>query len=159
MNTSAPGSSDCNQLENSTFSLTPLPFNGVKAAPLDGWQRFNPQNSGSWTQALLDSAESGSFTALWCDIPVSASRHAEALRHKGFTAHSVNENVLKMYKWLDSGSDDRIPRTPHTQVAVGAVCVHHISGTILVVREHNKRTGWKLPGGVLDQGEGLNDCA
>ncbi|KAM7492426.1 hypothetical protein LguiA_035347 [Lonicera macranthoides] len=96
---------------------------------------------------------------VWIKLPIESANLVEAAVKEGFWYHHAEATHLMLVYW--------IPETPHTipanashRVGISAF-VTNDKGEVLVVQENNgkfKGTGvWKLPTGVVDEGEDV--CA
>lgn len=82
----------------------------------------------------------------------------------GFDFHFVKEKVLILSQWLPEDTPSRLPLGPTHQVGIGTVVLKPDDPTkMLVVQE---KTGpaaawklWKMPTGLLDSGEDIQDAA
>ncbi|CAK9167197.1 unnamed protein product [Ilex paraguariensis] len=98
---------------------------------------------------------------IWIKLPIEHVNLVEPAVKEGFWYHHAEPSYLMLVYW--------IPETPHTipanashRVGIGAFVMNH-KGEVLVVQEiHGKFKGtgvWKLPTGVVDEGEDLCDAA
>lgn len=108
---------------------------------------------------------------LWMKIPLA---HAAAVVHlaaRDFELHHAQpghgakeRGYIMMCRWLPGASEPNpLPSYAHTFVGVGGLVVNSL-GEILVIAEKFQvaseagRTRWKLPGGLVDKGERLEDA-
>ncbi|XP_020959308.1 nudix hydrolase 2 [Arachis ipaensis] len=95
---------------------------------------------------------------LWVKVPIHLVNLVEALVKEGFWYHHAEPNYLMLVHWI-AESVNTIPANATHRVGVGAL-VSNEKGEILVVQEktgHFQGTGyWKLPTGVVDEGEDIN---
>jgi 8-oxo-dGTP pyrophosphatase MutT (NUDIX family) len=88
-----------------------------------------------------------------------------AVREYGFEYHHAERDYVMLTKWLpDDGSDvSTIPANASHQVGVGAFVYDGENRKVLVVQElrgpASGRDLWKMPTGLLDQGEDIPDAA
>lgn len=79
------------------------------------------------------------------------------IRNYGFRFHHAEGDVACMMLWLKVTPCVVPPYATH-HCGVGAVIIDQ-NRRILVVKEHSKLVGWKLPGGYVNAGEELSDAA
>ncbi|XP_019198486.1 PREDICTED: nudix hydrolase 2-like [Ipomoea nil] len=98
---------------------------------------------------------------VWMKLSIQLARFVDAAVKEGFWYHHAEATYLMLVYW--------IPHTPHTipsnashRVGIGAFVINQ-TGQLLVVQENNgefKGKGvWKLPTGVVEQGEDICDAA
>ncbi|XP_016463910.1 nudix hydrolase 2-like [Nicotiana tabacum] len=92
---------------------------------------------------------------VWIKLPIELAHLVEAAVKEGFWYHHAEATYLMLVYW--------IPETPHTlpanashRVGIGALVLNN-NGQMLVVKEKSgKSTGiWKLPTGVVEEGEDI----
>ncbi|KAH0669909.1 hypothetical protein KY285_024052 [Solanum tuberosum] len=98
---------------------------------------------------------------VWIKLHIEYAHLVNDAVKEGFWYHHAEATYLMLVYW--------IPQTPHTipanashRVGIGALVIND-NGEVLVVQEKNgtfKGTGvWKLPTGVVDEGEDICDAA
>ncbi|KAJ9687035.1 hypothetical protein PVL29_015765 [Vitis rotundifolia] len=108
-----------------------------------------------WRQCLLGTK------GVWIKLPIEHANLIEAAVKEGFWYHHAEPDYLMLVHW--------IPKTAHTlpanasnRVAIGAFVVNS-KREVLVVQENSgtfKGTGvWKLPTGVVNEGEDICTAA
>jgi 8-oxo-dGTP pyrophosphatase MutT (NUDIX family) len=98
-------------------------------------------------------------STVWLDVPMEKGACiAEAQKH-GFSFHHAEGNSALLYCWLVEGMDCPIPPFATHKVGVGAFVFDQQSREVLVIKERNATSGWKLPGGLADLGEELEETA
>lgn len=65
--------------------------------------------------------------------------------------------ALRVYKWLPVGISHRIVHAIQPTFTAGAVAIIEHDGRVLALRQAH-RTGWSLPGGLIDGGEQPRDA-
>ena len=95
---------------------------------------------------------------VWLEIPVSRSELVPAAVERGFAPHHADAEHFMLSKWLPDFEPCTFPPPASHQVGVGAVVA---SGEhALMVKENRGPTGvWKIPTGILEQGEDIVDGA
>lgn len=68
----------------------------------------------------------------------------------------VRRAVFKLYRTLPPGLTQRAVRAVAPTYAVGAVAIVELDGKVLGLRQRH-RTGYSLPGGLMDRGERPTD--
>ena len=109
------------------------------------------------------------YTSAWISVPVSRARLIETLSNEtfGFDVHHTNatEQTIVMKKWLNDEKDDLIPPFATHQVGCAGFVLND-NNELLLIKEwtgplSSARTPskqWKLPGGLLDAGESLEEA-
>ena len=113
----------------------------------------------------LDEWKRGGRRGVWIQIPASRPELIAAVLGRGFGFHHAEPSYLMVNKWLPGG-ESPLPANASHSVGVGVICVNS-DDQILVVQEasgpaalRQSKTGtafWKLPTGLVNQGEDL--CA
>ncbi|KAI5674690.1 hypothetical protein M9H77_15054 [Catharanthus roseus] len=98
---------------------------------------------------------------VWIKLPIQLANLVETVVKEGFWYHHAEPDYLMLVYWIPvTGST--IPANATHQVRIGAIVVND-KRELLVVQEKNGRlrgTGiWKIPTGVIDQGEDIFDGA
>jgi 8-oxo-dGTP diphosphatase len=65
-------------------------------------------------------------------------------------------------KWLDESRPNMLPHYSSHTLGVGGVVIHPDQDKILLIKEKfvsNAHQNWKFPGGLVDQGETLDEAA
>jgi len=143
-----------------------LPFeknhhNSVKVIVPDEERENDPfhlANFRAKLEATVATAEQLRKSALWLEIPISRARLMEEASRAGFEFHHAEGNVATLSKWLLEGSS-RIPTFATHQVGVGAIVIDSSTDEILCVREKRRNyRPWKIPGGLAELGEDLDEA-
>ncbi|XP_065615738.1 nudix hydrolase 7 isoform X2 [Quercus suber] len=99
--------------------------------------------------------------AVWIKLPIEHVNLVEAAVKEGFRYHHAEPDYLMLVCWLPKTADT-IPANASHRVGVGAF-VMNSKREVLVVQENSgyfKGTGvWKLPTGVVDEGEDICTAA
>ena len=113
----------------------------------------------------LDEWKRGGRRGVWIQIPSTRPELIAAVLGRGFGFHHAEPSYLMVNKWLPGG-ESPLPANASHSVGVGVICVNS-DDQILVVQEasgpaalRQSKTGtafWKLPTGLVNQGEDL--CA
>ena len=109
------------------------------------------------------------YTSAWISVPVSRARLIESLSNEtfGFDVHHTNatERTIVMKKWLNDEKEDLIPPFATHQVGCAGfvlsgnnelLLIKEWTGPLSSARTPSKQ--WKLPGGLLDAGESLEEA-
>ena len=81
----------------------------------------------------------------------------ECMSDLGLEFHHARQNIATLCLWLGDPADNKIPEYATHQVGVGAVVLNS-RNEILCVRElRNNYRPWKLPGGLAELGEQLDE--
>ena len=110
------------------------------------------------------------YTSAWINVPVSRARLIESLSETsfGFDLHHTNstERVIIMKKWLNYDKEDLIPPFATHQVGCAGFVLNENNELLLIKEWTGPLSGsgrtpskqWKLPGGLLDAGESLEEA-
>lgn len=146
---------------------TLLPFekhshNSVKiTVDKEGNKKNDPYsltNFHSKLEATIATAQQLNKSAIWLTVPIARARLMEEASKAGFEFHHAEGNVATLSKWLLEAEVSRIPTFATHQVGVGAIVINS-SNEILCVREARRNyRPWKIPGGLAELGEGLDEA-
>ncbi|KAL7469278.1 hypothetical protein ACHAXS_009538 [Conticribra weissflogii] len=110
-------------------------------------------------QTTLETARALQKNALWLTVPLSRSSLLPFAHDLGLRYHHAQNTTAELVIWLHPHQPSRIPEYATHQVGVGAVVVHPPSNKILCVREkRNNYRPWKMPGGLVELGEELDEA-
>ncbi|GFY97688.1 nudix hydrolase homolog 2 [Actinidia rufa] len=94
---------------------------------------------------------------IWIKLPIELVNLVEPVVKEGFRYHHAEASYLMLVKWI-SETPDSVPANASHRVGIGAFVMNDM-GEVLVVQEKKgkfKGTGvWKLPTGVVDEGEDI----
>ena len=101
---------------------------------------------------------------VWLKLNGSSAGLINYARELGFEYHHCKDNYLMLTKWLIGDKyENKIPPYATHQIGVGGLVVNEMNRNVLVIREqhtsHNVPQLWKLPGGLVNQGEEFGDAA
>lgn len=120
---------------------------------------YNLPTFKSKLQATMATAQELHKTAIWITVPISRATLIEVASTVGFQFHHAEGTTATLCKWLIVDQESRIPTFATHQVGVGAVVIND-SNEILCVREkRNNYRPWKIPGGLAELGEHLDEAA
>uniref|UniRef100_A0A2P2LKT8 Uncharacterized protein MANES_13G061400 n=4 Tax=Rhizophora mucronata TaxID=61149 RepID=A0A2P2LKT8_RHIMU len=98
---------------------------------------------------------------IWIKLPIELANLVEPAVREGFRYHHAEPDYLMLVRWLPN-SPDTLPIYASHRVGIGAL-VTNDRGEVLVVKENSggfKGTGvWKLPTGVINEGEDILTAA
>ena len=116
-------------------------------------------------RATISAAKSLGKSALWMTVPMSRGHLLGPASEAGLAYHHAAGDVATLCVWLKSDIGSLIPEYATHQVGVGAVVIRSKSNDddddeLLVVREaRNNYRPWKIPGGLAELGEQLDEAA
>lgn len=120
---------------------------------------FHETNFQTRLEATVLTCRNLQKSALWLQVPMSRSRLIEHMSDVGFRYHHAEGDMANLYLWLKDGMECKIPSYGTHQVGVGALVVNS-KDEILCVRELRKNyLPWKIPGGLSELGEHLDQAA
>lgn len=98
---------------------------------------------------------------VWIKLPIEFSHLVNPVVQEGFRYHHAEPDYLMLVNWLPY-TPDTLPVNATHRVGIGAFIVNN-NGEVLVVQEKSggfKGTGlWKLPTGVVNEGEDICEAA
>lgn len=123
--------------------------------------------------ATITTAKSLGKSAIWMTVPLSHGHLLPPASELGLTYHHATGREATLCMWLKDDIESLIPEYSTHQVGVGAIVIrrkskNHATTTtynddddeLLVVREaRNNYRPWKIPGGLAELGEGLDEAA
>lgn len=99
---------------------------------------------------------------IWLKLPKKHASYVPIAADAGFEFHHAEREYLMMTFWLPA-TENTLPANASHQVGVGAFVLHSDGKRVLVVQEKNgplKGKGvWKMPTGLVAQGEDLTTAA
>jgi ADP-ribose pyrophosphatase YjhB (NUDIX family) len=120
---------------------------------------FDNETFHSKLQATEAMARQLHKSAIWITVPISRSRLIERAGMCGFQFHHAEGTAATLSKWLLDNEESRIPTFATHQVGVGAVVINTATNEILCVTEkRNNYRPWKMPGGLAELGEHLDEA-
>lgn len=98
---------------------------------------------------------------VWIKIPIELVNLVETAVKEGFRYHHAEPHYLMLVYWIPE-TDHTIPANATHRVRIGAIVLND-KRELLVVQEKNGRYKgqgiWKIPTGILDQGEDIAEGA
>lgn len=111
-------------------------------------------------EATIEACRQLQKSSLWITVPMCHASIIEAMTDiKGLNFHHASGKTANLCIWLQDHIDNKIPEYGTHQVGVGAIVVNS-KNEILCVRElRNNYRPWKIPGGLAELGEQLDEAA
>ena len=111
-------------------------------------------------EATIEACRHLQKSALWITVSM---RHASVIENmvdiKGLEFHHATGRNANLCLWLKDDVENKIPEYATHQVGVGAMVVNS-KNEILCVRElRNNYRPWKIPGGLAELGEQIDEAA
>ena len=162
---------------NLAKKFVPKQFNGkesgVLSGTLDRYKGITITNDISefvckdkWNQTLAKSIETykkEGFRAIWLQIPhQNLHLAAEATANHNFKMHHAKCDYLMLNKWIDPSSESRLPDFATHYVGVGGVVLNREKTKMLCIQERVsvvRDNIWKLPGGLVETGESIEQAS
>ncbi|KAL4618601.1 hypothetical protein ACB092_06G022300 [Castanea dentata] len=98
---------------------------------------------------------------IWIKLPIGLVNLVEPTVKEGFRYHHAEPTYLMLVRWIPE-TTDTIPANASHRVGIGAIVLND-KRELLVVQEKSgklKDLGvWKIPTGVVDEGENINEAA
>ena len=96
-------------------------------------------------------------SSIWVDVHISRARLIEEMAELGLTFHHAQDEKAVLNMWLKS-SESLVPEFATHHIGVGGLCINR-RNEILCVRElHRNYVPWKIPGGLSELGEHLDEA-
>lgn len=119
---------------------------------------FDRSNFKERLEKTVESCRAHNKTSLWVQVPMSCAGLIEEMVDCGLRFHHAEGNTASLNLWLKD-TECKIPDYATHHVGVGAVVVNS-RNEILCVRELRKNyMPWKIPGGLSDLGEDVDQAA
>jgi ADP-ribose pyrophosphatase YjhB (NUDIX family) len=97
-------------------------------------------------------------SSIWIDVPMGRASLMEDMEQLGFYFHHAHGKNAVLNLWLKE-SENMVPEFATHHVGVGALVINS-RNEILCVRELRKNyMPWKIPGGLSELGEHINEAA
>ena len=100
------------------------------------------------------------ITGIWLQIPIQKSELIPKAVSFGFEFHHTEPNYLMMTQWL-SPKKNMLPKYTTHFVGIGGFVMND-AGEVLLIKEYRSEYDmafWKIPGGMVDPNESLQDAA
>jgi 8-oxo-dGTP pyrophosphatase MutT (NUDIX family) len=146
-----------NDVTDNPVQLLPLQDGSHNSAKVVITPAFDRTDFRERLQHTLDSCRSEKKTSLWVEVPMSCAGLIEEMQDFGLEFHHAQGDTASLNVWL-SDSTNKIPEFATHHVGVGAIVVNS-RNEILCVREMRRNLRpWKLPGGLSDLGEDIDEA-
>ncbi|XP_010069708.2 nudix hydrolase 7 isoform X1 [Eucalyptus grandis] len=111
-------------------------------------------------RASISSWKQQGKQGVWIKLPIEYSHLVDIIVKEGFRYHHAEPNYLMLVRWL-AETLDTLPMNASHRVGVGAFVLND-KREVLVVQEHSGwfqgKGVWKLPTGVVNEGEDICDA-
>ncbi|CAA0837195.1 Nudix hydrolase 2 [Striga hermonthica] len=166
-------------LLNVRSPMTSLPSPALPAQQIDGGvlEAVNDDHGGVIVEMTNGPLDAASYVPLlrtslshwrrqgkrgiWIKLPIELANLIEPTVKEGFYFHHAEPNYLMLVSWLPS-TPNTLPANASHRVGIGAFVLNE-KNEVLVVQEksgHFRGSGvWKIPTGVVDEGEDICDAA
>jgi len=147
--------SKLNQYRGIEFDLEQIISDDEKSIYLESFPKILDHSLQTW--------DKDSIRSITVRIPSFLSHYISFFMDRGFYFHHTNQNNLYLCKWLDTNSQDKIPRFAHHHVGVAA-CIMNKNLEILLIKEkfgpsyaniQTKQRLWKFVTGLIEEGESV----
>jgi ADP-ribose pyrophosphatase YjhB (NUDIX family) len=119
---------------------------------------FDRSNFKFRLKKTVESCRAHKKSSLWVQVPMSCAGLIEEMVDCGLQFHHAEGDTASLNLWLKD-TENKIPEYATHHVGVGAIVVNS-RNEILCVRELRKNyMPWKIPGGLSDLGEGIEQAA
>jgi ADP-ribose pyrophosphatase YjhB (NUDIX family) len=131
------------------------PFDSIKVHSSDV-SSMDEATFESGLNATIESSIASKTQAIYFHVNIPDARLIPVARRHGFELHNADGEVITMLKWLASG-ECKVPPFGTHLVGVGGLVLHE--SNVLVVKENQYSSRWKLPGGYVKLDEDLSTAA
>ncbi|XP_030930478.1 nudix hydrolase 10-like [Quercus lobata] len=98
---------------------------------------------------------------IWIKLPIGLVNLVEPTVKEGFRYHHAEPTYLMLVRWIPE-TTDTIPANASHRVGIGAIVLNDKRELLVVQEKSGKLKGmgvWKIPTGVVDEGENINEAA
>jgi len=98
---------------------------------------------------------------VWLNIDKARCHLVSAAAKHGFKFHHAKKDYVLMQTWLSKNEINKLPHYPVHFVGIGGVVINDETDEILLIQEKTSLVAdmWKIPGGLVDDGEYLSQAA
>eukprot|EP00347_Sterkiella_histriomuscorum_P011343 403372816 len=134
-------------------------FNGLTIHP----ETINPDRD-QFKKQLHDSLnqwKTEGVRGIWMQLKEDNSHLIDiAIKEGGFKFHHAKDDYVMMTKWLPQNEMNKLPNFSSHYIGVGGLVVSKDKQKILAIQEAKPiiQGMWKLPGGLVDPGENIQDA-
>ena len=147
-----------NDATDNTVQLLPLQDGSHNSVQVTIPADFCRTNFRERLQRTINVCRQEKRTSLWVHVHMSCAALVEEMKDLGFAFHHALGDTASLNVWLRSDSTNKVPEFATHHVGVGAIVVNSRQ-EILCVRElRNNLRPWKLPGGLSDLGEDIDEA-
>ena len=121
-----------------------------------------PNTEYSFTKLLsttLTHFKANRVKGVWVFIPLSKTDYIKHLVAENFKFHHATDSEVALQTWLPP-TPNKLPNYSTHYIGVGGILINPINETVLVIQESQglDKNMWKIPGGLMDSGETLDEC-
>jgi len=98
---------------------------------------------------------------LWLQLDLDRSALIPTAIKHGFTIHHAKSEYVLLSKWLPKDEPNKLPHFASHFIGAGGAVINEETNEILVIQEKISLVGnlWKIPGGLVDEGETIAEAA
>ncbi|XP_044496749.1 nudix hydrolase 2-like isoform X2 [Mangifera indica] len=123
---------------------------------------MDPNNFASMLKSSMSCWKNQGKKGVWIELPIHLANLVEPAVKEGFWFHHAEQSYLMLANWIPGGAHT-LPANASHRVGVGAFVFNEEKRELLVVQENSGRYRgkgiWKIPTGVVEQGEDICDAA
>lgn len=155
MSASSPSAASQKKTDGSTsqvhvFSGKPDRFEGLT---VEIKETMDAETFACRLRTSVDEWKKQGKKGIWIKLPIEHVNLVESAVKEGFKYHHAEENYLMLTHWL-APEDNTMPIYASHRIGVGAFVMND-DGKVLVVQEKGGKRVWKLPTGVVNEGEDI----
>lgn len=124
-----------------------------------------PESAQDFTAALdasLPAWREHGYRGIWLKIPTSRAHFVGHAVDRGFEFHHAEKEYVMLTTWLPTDSENKLPPNASHQVGVGAFVLNERREMLVVQEKTGPLRGqgvWKMPTGLVQQGEDIIEAA
>ncbi|XP_014667262.1 PREDICTED: nudix hydrolase 8-like [Priapulus caudatus] len=106
-------------------------------------------------EASLTGWKAAGRRGIWFKIHLKDAALVPICAKHGFTFHHAQPDYVMMVTWLPTDEPNNLPDYAHTFIGVGGLVVNEEDQILVLKERFMQKPHWKLPGGLVNEGEGL----
>ncbi|KAL4429161.1 hypothetical protein ABPG77_010140 [Micractinium sp. CCAP 211/92] len=130
-------------LDPDSLPESPEEFSAVLAASLDAWRQHG-------------------YRGIWLKVPRHRAHLVGHAVDAGFEFHHAERDYVMLTQWLPTDCENKLPPNASHQVGVGAFVLNDRREVLVVQERSGPLRGkgvWKMPTGLVQQGEDISEAA
>ena len=143
---------------NSAKIFIPESSNRADGNFLDNYDVFDRATFTEKLNATIHALKGMEKSSLWIEVPMSRSALIEEMVNLDFKFHHAQGRISTLNLWLKDDMESLVPEFATHHIGVGALVINS-RDEVLCVRELSRNAmPWKIPGGLADLGEHIDEA-